>query len=151
MDGKMEKLKSYIETWINGKSIKGISVSPYDIYTCIDAYKALAKNENFEFTIELVTLTNLSCDELKKLVMNISEVDKVVTELIEINSVKAQVAPKEIVKAETAKPAEKAPAKPAAKPAKSTTAKKQSKGEHKKVHQSVRVDLDRIDKLMNMV
>ena len=109
------------------------------------------ENENFEFTIELVTLTNLSCDELKKLVMNISEVDKVVTELIEINSVKAQVAPKEIVKAETAKPAEKAPAKPAAKPAKSTTAKKQSKGEHKKVHQSVRVDLDRIDKLMNMV
>ena len=109
------------------------------------------ENENFEFTIELVTLTNLSCDELKKLVMNISEVDKVVTELIEINSVKAQVAPKEIVKAETAKPAEKAPAKPAAKPAKSTTTKKQSKGEHKKVHQSVRVDLDRIDKLMNMV
>lgn len=109
------------------------------------------ENENFEFTIEFVTLTNLSCDELKKLVMNISEVDKVVTELIEINSVKAQVAPKEIVKAETAKPAEKAPAKPAAKPAKSTTTKKQSKGEHKKVHQSVRVDLDRIDKLMNMV
>ena len=45
----MEKLKSYIELWIDGKSIKGIRVSPYDIYTCIDAYKALAKNKNFEF------------------------------------------------------------------------------------------------------
>ena len=45
----MEKLKNYIELWIDGKSIKGISVSPYDIYTCIDAYKALAKNKNFEF------------------------------------------------------------------------------------------------------
>ena len=54
MDGKMEKLKSYIETWINGKSVKGIRVSPYDIYTCIDAYKALSKNKNFEFISENV-------------------------------------------------------------------------------------------------
>ena len=49
MDGKMEKLKSYIETWIDGKSIKGIRVSPYDIYTCIDAYNTLVKKEKFEF------------------------------------------------------------------------------------------------------
>lgn len=50
----MEKLKNYIELWIDGKSIKGIRASPYDIYTCIDAYQALAKNKNFEFISENV-------------------------------------------------------------------------------------------------
>lgn len=50
----MKKLKSYIETWIDGKSVKGIRVTPYDIYTCIDAYNALAKNEKFEFISENV-------------------------------------------------------------------------------------------------
>lgn len=110
------------------------------------------ENENFEFTIELVTLTNLSCDELTKLVMNISEVEKVIVEQIDVNNVKEEVKPKEIAKKEEKKPAEKQAAKPQAKPAaKSSSDKKQSKGEHKKVHQSVRVDLDRIDKLMNMV
>lgn len=33
----MEKLKSYIKTWIDGKSVKGIRVAPVDIYICIDA------------------------------------------------------------------------------------------------------------------
>lgn len=45
----MEKLKSYIKTWIDGKSVKGIRVAPIDIYICIDAYNALAKNGKFEF------------------------------------------------------------------------------------------------------
>lgn len=57
----MEKLKSYIETWINGKSIKGIGVSPYDIYTCIDAYNALVKNEKFEFISENVKVILDKC------------------------------------------------------------------------------------------
>ena len=45
----MEKLKSYIEAWINGKSVKGVRATPIDIYTCIDAYNALVKKRKFEF------------------------------------------------------------------------------------------------------
>lgn len=45
----MQKFKKYIETWMDGKSVKEISVSLYDIHTCIDAYNALVRNGKFEF------------------------------------------------------------------------------------------------------
>ena len=57
----MEKLKNYIELWIDGKSIKGIRVSPYDIYTCIDAYNALVTKGKFEFISENVKLILDKC------------------------------------------------------------------------------------------
>ena len=37
----MSKLKSYIEQWKNGKSIKGVYVSLYDINCCIDIYNGI--------------------------------------------------------------------------------------------------------------
>lgn len=45
----MKKLKSYIEKWIDGQTVRGISVTLRDIYECIDIYNALVRKEKPEF------------------------------------------------------------------------------------------------------
>ncbi|MBK1812950.1 chemotaxis protein CheA [Clostridium sp. YIM B02505] len=115
------------------------------------------ENENFDFSIELIVITTLNAEEIEKLVKNISEVDKVSTEEVELRIEKVNEIVKtkdeSIAKAEvneTSKPLtpksivtnkEKVEEKKSNNPATQT----------KKVHQSVRVDLERLDKLMNMV
>ncbi|MDB2125028.1 chemotaxis protein CheA [Clostridium paraputrificum] len=96
------------------------------------------ENEDFELQLDFVLITTSSEDEVKKLVENISEVRMVETKLIEFQKIEeSAVKPKE-VKLE---------------PKEVTEDKKKSvkKEGYKKSHQSVRVDLERIDKLMNMV
>lgn len=96
------------------------------------------ENEDFELQLDFVLITTSSEDEVKKLVENISEVRMVETKLIEFQKIEeSAVKPKE-VKLE---------------PKEVTEEKKKSvkKEGYKKSHQSVRVDLERIDKLMNMV
>jgi two-component system chemotaxis sensor kinase CheA len=101
------------------------------------------ENEEFDFELAFVLVTNNTEEEIRTLVEKISEVRKVEVQTVEINNdneVKQEVQPKNIVQ-------EKTEAKPAAKKAKA----KKEPAKHKKAHQSVRVDLERIDKLMNMV
>lgn len=50
----MEKLKLYIEKWINGKKVKGINVSLCDIHECIRVYNAIVTKNNTEFINEKV-------------------------------------------------------------------------------------------------
>ena len=96
------------------------------------------ENEDFELQLEFVLITTSSEDEVKKLVENISEVRMVKTKLIEFQKIEeSAVKPKE-VKLEPKEVSEE----------KKKSVKKEG---HKKSHQSVRVDLERIDKLMNMV
>lgn len=45
----MKKLKEYIMKWLDGKKIKGIELSQYDIYSCIDVYNAIVRKEKPEF------------------------------------------------------------------------------------------------------
>lgn len=45
----MKKLKSYIEKWIDGKLVRGIHVSPYDINECIYIYNSIVRKEKPEF------------------------------------------------------------------------------------------------------
>ncbi|WP_160670622.1 chemotaxis protein CheA [Clostridium sp. C8-1-8] len=113
------------------------------------------ENENFDFTIELIVITTLETSEIEKIVENISEVDKVSVEEVElkIDKVNEVAITKEEVNTvkvdETSKTVAPKPIvtnKPKAEEKKSGNAAPQ-----KKVHQSVRVDLERLDKLMNMV
>lgn len=105
------------------------------------------ENEDFDLELAFVLVTNNTEEEIKTLVEGISEVRKVEVQTVVLdNEAEAKanevVEPKNIVvetKKET-KPVAAKKAKPKKEPAK-----------HKKVHQSVRVDLERIDKLMNMV
>lgn len=50
----MKKLKSYIEKWIDGKSVRGINVSLYDINECIYIYNSIVRKEKPEFINEKV-------------------------------------------------------------------------------------------------
>ena len=45
----MKKLKSYLEKWINGKKVRGINVSLYDIQECVRIYNAMVRKEKPEF------------------------------------------------------------------------------------------------------
>ena len=100
------------------------------------------EGENFEFEIYFLLVTKKSAEEIKAIVENISEVESVVVEEVEIAV--------EEVEAEEVKVIE-APVAAAATPRKNKTPKKENKAPSKKAHQSVRVDLQRIDTLMNMV
>ena len=117
------------------------------------------ENEEFDLELKFVLITKNTVDEILSIVNGISEVVKVEASAIEIEETEIveeekaeEVKPKEVEekveeKAEEAKKIEKvveAPRKAAAK-------KPQPKKEVKKAHQSVRVDLERIDNLMNMV
>ena len=102
------------------------------------------ENEEFEFELSFVLLSASKKDEILDTVRNISEVRGV--EITEIEAAE-QIKPKEIEK--------ETPKEVAAKPAETKVAQAKKPGpkktEKKKSHQSVRVDLERIDKLMNMV
>ncbi len=116
------------------------------------------ENENFEFEIYLVLLTKNTGEDIHKILMNISEVEEVIVEDVDIQAEKAKRIESDSAKKEEeikAK-AEKKAAPEAIKPKPAAIAQNKSKNSpkkepHKKMHQSVRVDLERLDKFMNMV
>ncbi|WP_147565958.1 chemotaxis protein CheA [Clostridium tyrobutyricum] len=119
------------------------------------------ENENFDFEVQVVILSTKKSDEVKDILMNISEVDSVSVNGINIDAEKkkkinqeVEVKPKpaDMSKQDTAKKVEEKKAETTAKPKpKVKAAPKKNQKPHKKVHQSVRVDLERLDKFMNMV
>ncbi|WP_234119576.1 chemotaxis protein CheA [Clostridium hydrogenum] len=107
--------------------------------------------ENFEFEIKLVYLTHKTKEEIENVLGEISEIDSIIIEKIDSNDLKiSNENKKEEVKQEKKEtPAvKKENVKSQAKP---KPAEKSTEGAHKKVHQSVRVDLERLDKFLNMV
>lgn len=113
------------------------------------------ENEEFDLELKFVLITKNTVDEILSIVNGISEVVKVEASAIEIEETETveeekveEVKPKEVEeKAEESKKIEKV----VEAPKKAATKKPQPKKEVKKAHQSVRVDLERIDNLMNMV
>ncbi|OBR95029.1 MULTISPECIES: chemotaxis protein CheA [Clostridium] len=116
------------------------------------------ENENFEFEIYLVLLTKSTGEDIHKILMNISEVEEVTVEDVDIQTEKAKIMGSDSAKKEEeikAK-AEKKATQEVVKPKPAAIAQNKSKNPpkkepHKKMHQSVRVDLERLDKFMNMV
>ncbi|WML35515.1 chemotaxis protein CheA [Clostridium sp. OS1-26] len=121
------------------------------------------ESENFDFEIDLVFLSTKKKEEIYDILMNISEVEKVIVDNVDVKAEKAKKLVEDQLKVEEikVKVAEKEVEKEAeviqSKPAvdtvqlKTNNAKTAQKEVHKKTHQSVRVDLDRLDKFMNMV
>lgn len=112
------------------------------------------ENENFEFEIEIVYITNRELNETLDLVNSNSEIKNV--EVVEIDFNKEKVNDTETETKEKAKEEQKAIkteekeiVKEISKPV--TNVPKENTPSHKKAHQSVRVDLERLDKFMNMV
>lgn len=104
--------------------------------------------ENFEFEINLVYLTHKNEGEIREILQEISEVDSINIQGLSLDDVKStyvEEKPKEEVKK---KEPEK---KVSAKKKDEKTKNKSAEAPHKKMHQSVRVDLERLDKFLNMV
>lgn len=45
----MERLKGYIEKWLDGQKVRGIQVSLLDIRECVRIYNAIVRNGKPEF------------------------------------------------------------------------------------------------------
>ena len=108
------------------------------------------ENENFDFEIQLLYLTGNSKEDTKKILEDISEIDKIEIISLDEDTIKAYY---NDYKEE--KPVKKTEVK-AVQPqirtkANSENAQKKPAENHKKIHQSVRVDLERLDKFLNMV
>ncbi|MFL0269684.1 chemotaxis protein CheW [Candidatus Clostridium radicumherbarum] len=112
------------------------------------------ENENFDFELGLIYISNKSQDEIFENIINISEVEKV--EIKEVNkdtgSMINKIEPKAIIEAEITNisKSKATNSKMEAVGADQKTVSKENSA-HKKAHQSVRVDLERLDKFMNMV
>lgn len=109
------------------------------------------ENENFDFEIDLIFLSTKGKGEIYESLMNISEVEKVLVDTVDVKAEKAKKIEQEQTKVEEIKT--KIEPKPVVTTPqnKNNTAKLAQKEAHKKTHQSVRVDLERLDKFMNMV
>ncbi|MBU3142358.1 chemotaxis protein CheA [Clostridium sp. CF012] len=110
------------------------------------------ENENFEFEINLIYITSKEKDEVVQTLLNISEVEKVMVEEVQIKASKEDV----YDKSEAFKGIEESSqiGREELKGTSTVEDKNNDKKEavvHKKAHQSVRVELDRLDKFMNMV
>lgn len=106
------------------------------------------ENEEFDFELKFIVVTKNSVDEILSIVNGISEVDKVEASLIEFESLEVEtknIEEKPAVKETVVENKPEVVKKP------KDTKKPVHKKETKKMHQSVRVDLERIDNLMNMV
>lgn len=96
------------------------------------------EDEKFDFDFSLIFITKLSLEEVKARVLNVSEIKDVVIEAIE-----QPVEEPAKVEVEVEKPEEK----------KASVAKKEQKQQASKpvVNHSVRVDIEKLDVLMNLV
>jgi two-component system chemotaxis sensor kinase CheA len=117
------------------------------------------ENEEFDFELKFILVTKNTIDEIIAVINGISEVSKVEVALIEFENIEGIIKEvekkEEVTKQVEQKMVEKTVVEsPIAQNVedKEPLAKKQTqKKEVKKAHQSVRVDLERIDNLMNMV
>lgn len=112
------------------------------------------ENEDFEFNIELVFVTTSDKETVKTGIMSVSEIKNVDIQEITLDNL-SESAPKEEIKenkSEEVKEIKEVTPKVEPKKAKANkSSRKSSDGEHKKAHQSVRVDLERLDKFLTMV
>lgn len=119
-----------------------------EIIKCMPSADDL-ESENFDFEIEMIYLTIKNNEEIYEILTDISEVDKVIVDNVNVNS-KNQEALKDVKNEVKVKETEEKP-KIQQKSENKKTSKKNDGKKHKKMHQSVRVDLERLDKFMNMV
>lgn len=116
------------------------------------------ENENFDFEISLIYVSTKDMDSIHESLMNISEVEKVLMMPIDIDKTVPYRAAAQDISKEAPKVAETSTKTVESKAAvkrpaveKTDSSQEKDNGTHKKVHQSVRVDLERLDRFMNMV
>jgi len=117
------------------------------------------ENEEFDFELKFILVTKNSIDEIIAVINGISEVAKVEVALIEFENIegiiketeKKEEITKQVEQNIVEKPVVENPIAQKVEDEEPLVKKQTQKKEVKKAHQSVRVDLERIDNLMNMV
>lgn len=105
------------------------------------------EDEKFDFEFSVIFITDADCEKVKAAIMNISEIDSCYVSLMETE------APKEPEKAEVVKEEEKSQTAVAAARTAAAPAAKADKNKNAKpiVNRTVRVDIEKLDVLMNLV
>lgn len=101
------------------------------------------EDEEFEFDFSWILATNDSKEDIKKMIMNVSEVADVFVDEYEVKTVEKPKKEEKTVVEQTEKTQQKAKESSVDKPKKTTKTKVGSR--------SVRVDIDKLDTLMNLV
>ena len=110
------------------------------------------EQEKFDHTFDVLLITAAEVKDVEEALESISEIEKVSVNVVDSEAkAEEQATPAEAPKAAEAKPQAKAPVKtPAKAPAKKEASKKDA-AHHKHQSQSVRVDIDKLDTLMNLM
>lgn len=110
------------------------------------------EQEKFDHTFDVLLITAAEVKDVEEALESISEIEKVSVNVVDAEAKAGEKAtPAEAPKAAEAKPQAKAPVKtPAKAPAKKEASKKDA-AHHKHQSQSVRVDIDKLDTLMNLM
>lgn len=110
------------------------------------------EQEKFDHTFDVLLITAAEVKDVEEALESISEIEKVSVNVVDTEAkAEEQATPAEAPKAAEAKPQAKAPVKtPAKAPAKKEASKKDA-AHHKHQSQSVRVDIDKLDTLMNLM
>ena len=110
------------------------------------------EQEKFDHTFDVLLITAAEVKDVEEALESISEIEKVSVNVVDTEAkAEEQATPAEAPKAAEAKPQVKAPVKtPAKAPAKKEASKKDA-AHHKHQSQSVRVDIDKLDTLMNLM
>lgn len=119
------------------------------------------ENENFEFEFDVVYISSSSQEDIYNVIMSISEVNNVIIEEINLQKEKArkveedikasEVIKEKVIEVEETKVKEDIKKESKQNVSVKNTTSNNKETTHKKQHQSVRVDLERLDKFMNMV
>ena len=110
------------------------------------------EQEKFDHTFDVLLITAAEVKDVEEALESISEIEKVSVNVVDTEAkAEEQATPAEAPKAAEAKTQAKAPVKtPAKAPAKKEASKKDA-AHHKHQSQSVRVDIDKLDTLMNLM
>lgn len=110
------------------------------------------EQEKFDHTFDVLLITAAEVKDVEEALESISEIEKVLVNVVDTEAkAEEKATPAEAPKAAEAKPQAKAPVKtPAKAPAKKEASKKDA-AHHKHQSQSVRVDIDKLDTLMNLM
>ncbi|MDD5948477.1 MAG: chemotaxis protein CheA [Lachnospiraceae bacterium] len=107
------------------------------------------EDEKFELDFSIALITDADEEKVQKAILSVSEIDKVYSEKLDANTLfQTQEEPE--VKEET-KEEEKPAAAPAAKAAEPKKAPSKAVGSKPVINRSVRVDIEKLDDLMNQV
>ncbi|MGN0131779.1 MAG: chemotaxis protein CheW [Lachnospiraceae bacterium] len=103
------------------------------------------EDEKFDFDFSVIFITDADCDKVRAAIMNVSEIDSCCVSMMEVE------APKETEKKEVVKAEEKE--QPAVAAGASAAPAKGDKNKNAKpiVNRTVRVDIEKLDVLMNLV